>query len=74
METTNRISEDERDLLNHVILWGSDGNPIDRIGAGKWSWSFRSLKPSKIWKTRREAVANLESFLDAIRDRIAGRV
>ena len=61
------VSEDERALLTHVSRFGSDGYPISKLGRG-WSWGYRGIKgPPKVFKTKREAVASFEAFMDILR-------
>ncbi len=63
------VTEDERALLEQVIRWGSDGYPIAKLGRG-WAWGpWRSVNgPPTIFRTKREAVAHFERFLDVLRD------
>jgi hypothetical protein len=69
------ITEDENDLVAHVMRWGSDGYPVHKLGRG-WVWGpFRSVNgPPTMFKTKREATANFEMFLDVLRDAKAGRL
>lgn len=63
------ISEDERALLVAVILHGSDGYPVQKLGRG-WVWGpWRSVTgPPCVFKTKREAVASFEAFLGVLRE------
>ncbi len=65
------ITEDEENLLAHVVRWGSAGYPIRKLGRG-WVWGpFRSVQgPPIIFKTKREATAHLETLRDARAGRI----
>lgn len=65
------VTEDERSLVNHVCRWGSDGYPVRKLGRG-WIWGdWKSIKgPPTIFKTRREATASFERFLDVLVDAI----
>lgn len=69
------ITEDERALLAHVTRWGSDGYPITRRGRSWYIDSFRSVRgfPTS-FKTKREATAQFEKFLDILIDATAGRI
>lgn len=69
------ISEDEKDLLAHISMWGSDGYPVSKIGRG-WTWGpYRSIKGRPtIFKTKREAVASFEQYHDILIDAVAGRI
>lgn len=78
------LSADEKALLAHVTMWGSDGYPIVRIpmlrsvlsrnveplpGTVSWSWSFGALSSPK-FRTRKAAVAHLEDLLESFRRRL----
>ena len=68
------ISEDERWLLNHCMLWGSDGYPVYKLGRG-WVWGTDHVKgPPVVFKTKREAVASFEAFEQVLIDAVAGRI
>lgn len=71
-----RLTEDEQALLTHISLYGSDAYPVKRFRSGKWTWGpFRGINgPPTVYKTKREAVANFEAYLDVLRDRKAGRL
>ena len=62
------LTEDERALLRHVGMWGSEGYPIQKF-ARKWSWGgFLSIKGSPImFKTKREAIASFEAYYAFLR-------
>ena len=65
---TRTLSDDERSLLNHIMMFGSDGYPVKKIGRG-WSWSYRGLAgPPMIFKTKREAVASFEAYENILID------
>lgn len=68
-------TEDERWLLNHVTMFGSDGYPIRKLDR-KWTWGpVRSVPgPPACWKTKREVVASFEAFLGVLRDALAGKI
>lgn len=61
------LLEDERALMTHVTMFGSDGYPVARVGSRHWSWSFRSLSSPRVFPTKREATASLEAYLDVLR-------
>lgn len=68
------LTTDERNLLAHISMWGSDGYPVRKLGA-KWTWSYRSISgPPVLFKTKREAVASFEAFHQVLIDALAGRV
>jgi hypothetical protein len=70
------LSDDERAFLEHVRLWGSAGYPVKRVGSRHWAFGpWRSIEgPPCVFKTKREAVASCERFLDVLRDALAGRL
>ncbi len=57
------ITEDERALIQHITMWGSDGYPINKWSSG-WTWGpWRGVKgPPTVFKTKREAAASFEAF------------
>lgn len=59
------LTEDERWLVDHVSMWGSDGYPVRKRG-NHWSWDCRSLKSPTVYKTKREATAAFEAYLDVL--------
>jgi len=60
------ITPDERDLVRHVIRWGSDGYPVKKSGK-KWWYEYRDvIKSGELFKTRREAVAAFEAYIDIL--------
>lgn len=67
-----KLTEDERALLRHVGMWGSEGYPIQKF-ARKWSWGgFLSIKgPTIMFRTKREAIASFETYYEVLR-RLAG--
>ena len=78
MKETNSIgilNEDERGFYGHMVRWGSDCYPVQKM-KGKWFWlPFRGVQGSPAtYRTKREAVAAVESYLDSLRDKLAGRL
>ena len=67
-------STDERDLLNHVSMWGMEGYPVNRVGSRKWSWSYRDISTPAVYNTKREAIASFEAYHQILLDRKAGRI
>ena len=67
MEPIRNISDDERALLTHTSMFGSDGYPIAKLGKG-WTWSFRGLRAPEIYKRKRDAVEAFERFVDVLID------
>ena len=70
------LSEDEKALLNHTALWGSNGYPVQKVGSRHWTWGpWRSVNgPPVCFPTKRQAVASFESYLDVLVDASAGRI
>ncbi len=65
------LSDDERALVTHVSRFGSDGYPVRKLTKSRcWVWGdFRSVKgPPTTFKTKREAVASFEAFLDVLHE------
>ena len=69
------LSENEKRILTHISRWGSDGYPIHKSG-NKWMWvEFFGINGAPtIYKTKKEAFAAFEIFLDVLRDKAAGRI
>lgn len=65
------LLEDERALMTHVTMFGSDGYPVARVGSRHWSWSYRSLSAPGVYKTKREATTAFESYLEVLRSCLA---
>lgn len=74
--TLRGISENEEKILNHVMMWGSSGYPVQKVGSHHWTWGpFFGVNGSpRVYPTKREAVASFESFLSILRDAKAGRI
>ena len=68
------ITEDEKDILVHWSRWSSDGYPVKKLGRG-WTWDYRGIKgPPKVFRTKREAVASFQAFIDVLLDAKVGRI
>ena len=69
------LTQNERQFLNHMSMWGSDGYPVSKIRS-RWHWhEFYSINGAPtVYKTKREAVAAVEAYLDILRDKCAGRL
>lgn len=64
------ITDDERWLVNHVLRWGSDGYPVQKLGRG-WTWVTEAVKgPPTIFKTKREATESFERFLEILHEEL----
>lgn len=61
------MTKDERDLLDHLCMWGSSAYPIEKRGRG-WHWrDWRGVKGSPtVYKTKREAFAAFGRFRDML--------
>lgn len=68
-------SQAERDFHQHMIRWGSDGYPVQKMGR-RWLWvEFWGVKGAPTtYRTKREAVAAIERYLDVLCDKSAGRL
>jgi hypothetical protein len=64
------LSEDDRALVTHITMWGSDGYPIRKVGS-RWDWSYRSLSAPILYRTKRDAVAAFETYMGVLRDCLA---
>lgn len=62
-------SEDEKLLLTHINIYGEKGYPIQKVGRG-WSWGgWRSIIGTPVvYRTRKEAVASFEDYVNIIRN------
>jgi len=65
-----KISDDERQLMTHVTMFGSDAYPIRKLSAGHWAWDrFYGVNGAPtVFKTKRAAVAAFNAFLDILRE------
>lgn len=68
------LSDAEYDFMNHMSRWGSDGYPVMKLGRG-WHWceAFGIRGAPGIYKTKREAFAAVERYLDTLRERVSKR-
>lgn len=69
------LTSNERSWLNHMVMWGSAGYPVRKVGRG-WHWEeFFGVKGAPtVYKTKREAVAAVERFEEILLDKLAGRL
>ncbi len=75
MNPASTLTDQEYHFLTHVQRWGSDGYPIARFGS-RWRWvDSYGIRPegNHIFATKRDAMNAIESFLDHLRDKHAGR-
>ena len=69
MPTFDRpLTDDERDLMAHIAMWGSAGYPVRKVGSRHWSWDYRSLSTPRVYPTKREATRSFEAYMDVLRD------
>jgi hypothetical protein len=70
------ISANEKELMKHVMMWGSDGYPIRKAGQSRWIWDacYGVGGSPKVFRTKREAVAAFESFCEVLIDATAGAI
>ncbi len=70
------LTDDEAACLNRWMLWGSDGYPISKRGRHWWVVGYREdLGKCPIpFKTKREAQAQWQRYIDVLIARKAGRL
>jgi hypothetical protein len=75
MYQNTNLTEGENSILRHTSMWGSDGYPVAKIGS-RWQWieMFGVKGAPVVYRTKREAVAAFEAFLDILLDKAAGRI
>ena len=69
------LSIAESSFMAHMARWGSAGYPVSRLN-GRWFWTeFCAVRgiPSP-FKTKRDAFAAIDRYLDILRDKLAGRI
>jgi hypothetical protein len=72
---TATLSQAESQFLNHMMMFGSDGYPVQKKGRN-WFWTeFYGVKGAPTtYKTKRECVAAIELYIDILCDKKAGRI
>jgi len=69
MKHTRPVTENERRLVSHVMMWGSDSYPVRKVGSRWIVDEFFGCKGAPTtFKTKREATASFEAFLDILID------
>lgn len=63
------LTDDERQILTHNSMWGSDGYPVEKFYRGSWYWRFGELRSPVVFKTKREAVASWEAYIGTLVER-----
>jgi len=66
------LSANERELFAHVTMFGSEGYPVAKLGR-RWivADAFGVKGAPTVFRTKREAVAQFELWLDQARARLA---
>lgn len=69
--TESALNENEKALMAHVGRWGLDGYPVQKMGR-HWYWREAfGVKCSPVaYKTKREAVAVFETWMDLKREQL----
>lgn len=72
MNTATTMSESEKSFLSHMMRWGSDGYPIQKI-SGKWYWTeFFGIQGAPCsYKTKKSATQAVEKYIDVLIDKAA---
>ena len=63
-----QLTEDERGMLRHLSMWGSDGYPIRKLKCRCWTWDFRAVHSPTTYPTKREALAAFERYVELLDD------
>lgn len=65
------LTDNERQLMAHVMRWGSAGYPVQRIGS-RWFWHDAfGVKGSPVaYRTKKAAVAAFDAWYDLARARL----
>ncbi len=77
MTYTDNRSQAEKDFHRHMMMWGSDGFPVQKLKSGRgWIWAeFWGVKgPPTVYKTKRAAFAAVEAYIGVLCDKAAGRL
>jgi hypothetical protein len=56
-----QITEEEDRTLAHWSMWGSDGYPVEKYGAG---WHVKYFP--NVFKTKKEAIVKWEAYIDTL--------
>jgi hypothetical protein len=70
------LNQEEANFLRHTSMWGSDGYPVRKVSGGKWIWEeMWGVKGAPVcYKTKREAFAAIERYIDVLCDKAACRL
>lgn len=70
-----RLSEPEHCWLKHMQRWGSDGYPVAKRGRKWWvDQAFGAGGCPSPFKTKRDAIAFCDRYLQLLLDKLAGRM
>jgi hypothetical protein len=73
-----QLTEREAFMLNHIMMWGSPGYPVSKVGSRHWSWSYGNGNDfhscPTVFPTKKQAVQSFELHLELLRDKKAGRL
>ncbi len=62
------LTNDERDLMTHIGLFGSSGYPLVKMGKS-WSWNYRdSISSAEKFPTKKAATASFEAYHQSLID------
>ena len=64
-DNPRELTLDERDLLQHIMRWGSDGYPVQKLGS-RWIFSWRSIQTPTLYRTKREATEAFERYHEVL--------
>lgn len=75
MKIKDNLSQAESDFLGHVMMFGSEGYPVRKVGRA-WHWQdFWGVKGAPTtYKTKRDAFAAVGRYIEVLLDKHAGRV
>lgn len=64
---TRALTDEERRLLSHVLMFGSDGYPIAKVRGG-WIIDHPAAHFPAVFRTKRAATEQFERYLDVLRE------
>ena len=72
--TNTNLTAEEKSFLGHMNMFGSEGYPVRKVKGG-WVWAeFFGVKGAPvIYKTKKACVAAIETYIDILIDKNAGR-
>lgn len=74
-DRNNNLTANQNSFLTHMMMWGSAGYPVAKVGR-KWVWQdFYGIPGAPTtYRTKREAFAAVEAYVDLLIDYKAGRI